>query len=385
MGTAENVRKLLTQRKDIVRFDIGEPDFDTPAHISKAGIDAINSGFTHYTSSRGIPELQSAMVEDLKRKGIDATPDQLIFYPGSKFSAFSVFSLLLNEGDEVIIQDPLWPTYSTIIEFLGGKPVHVKNWNEDDPKDFSLDIFRAKFSDKTKAVLLNSPCNPTGATASNDDTQDLLELCDSKDVPLILDTIYSALTFDGTNDELPTYNLEKGNLIVVSGFSKEFAMTGWRLGYTVASKEFSKLLADYQENTTSCPSSFVQKAAAVALNSPRDWQKKMNEEYLRRRDAMIKAISKIPGWKCSPPPGAFYCFARINSNDSIKYAKTLLEEKLVSTVAGAYFGESGESHLRLAFTTSLPRINEGMERIRAFVEERSDEIHNIPPAQNKAT
>jgi aspartate/methionine/tyrosine aminotransferase len=383
MGAAENVRKLLAQKKDIVRFDIGEPDFDTPSHISEAGIDAIKSGFTHYTSPRGIPELQSAMVADLRRKGLEATPDQLIFYPGSKFSAFSVFSLLLNERDEVIIQDPLWATYSTIIELLGGKPVHVKNWNEDDPKDFSLDAFRAKFSEKTKAVLLNSPCNPTGAIVSIEDTHALLELCDSNGVPLILDTIYSALTFDGTKDELPTYNLEKGNLIVVSGFSKEFAMTGWRLGYTVASREFSKLLADYQENTTSCPSSFVQKAAAVALTAPRDWQKKMNDEYLRRRDAMISGISKIPGWKCAPPPGAFYCFARINSNDSVGYSKALLQEKLVSTVAGAYFGESGESHLRLAFTTSVPRINEGMERIRSFVEERGPEIHNIPPVQNR--
>ena len=187
MGAAENVRKLLAQKKDIVRFDIGEPDFDTPSHISEAGIEAIKSGFTHYTSPRGIPELQSAMVADLRRKGLEATPDQLIFYPGSKFSAFSVFSLLLDERDEVIIQDPLWATYSTIIELLGGKPVHVKNWNEDDPKDFSLDAFRAKFSEKTKAVLLNSPCNPTGATVSIEDTQALLELCDSNGVPVILD------------------------------------------------------------------------------------------------------------------------------------------------------------------------------------------------------
>ncbi|MHB8567472.1 MAG: pyridoxal phosphate-dependent aminotransferase [Nitrososphaerales archaeon] len=366
MGAAENVRKLLAQKKDVIRFDIGEPDFDTPLHISEAGIEAIKRGFTHYTSARGIPELQSALAHDLKTKGLEAGSDQLIFYPGSKFSLYSIFSLLLDDGDEVIIQDPLWPTYASIIEYLHGKAVRVKDWNEENPSEFSVASFVEKITPRTKAVMLNSPCNPTGATVSPEDTQKLLEECDKKGVPLILDRIYSSITYDGTKDTLPSYDLERGNLIVVSGFSKEFAMTGWRLGYTAASRSFTKLLADYQENTTSCPASFVQKAAVAALTAPRDWQRKMNKEYEERRAIMISGISKIQGWKCVPPPGAFYCFARINSNDSVSYAKDLLSEKLVSTVAGAYFGDGGESHLRLAFTTPKERIREGLERIHAF-------------------
>ena len=368
MGAAENVRKLLAEKQDVVRFDIGEPDFDTPSHISQAGIDAIKNGFTHYTSARGIPELQNALVADLKSKGLEAGKEHLIFYPGSKFSLYSIFSLLLDKGDEVVIQDPLWPTYASIVEYLGGKPVPVNDWNEDNPSSFSVEDYASKITSRTKAVLLNSPCNPTGATVSARDTQKLLDACEERGVPLILDRIYSSLTYDGTADTLPSYDIERGNLIVVSGFSKEFAMTGWRLGYTVASRSFSKLLADYQENTTSCPASFVQKAAAVALSAPRDWQKKMNEEYAARRATMLRGISKIPGWKCAPPAGAFYCFARIDSSDSVAYAKDLLAQKLVSTVAGAYFGRSGESHLRLAFTTSQQRIEEGMERIRSFAE-----------------
>lgn len=227
----------------------------------------------------------------------------------------------------------------------------------------------SKITSKTKAVLVNSPSNPTGSTVPEREIARLLEECDKRGIPLILDRIYSALSYDGENSKVPAYDLEDGNLIIVSGFSKEFAMTGWRLGYSVASKNFTKLLCDFQENTTSCPASFVQKAAVAALTGPREWQTKMNSEYRERRDLMLQGIGQIPGWKCAPPPGAFYCFPSIPSSDSVSYSKNLLEEKYVSLIAGAHFGPSGEGHLRLSYTTSKDRIVEGMKRIKEFASE----------------
>jgi aspartate aminotransferase len=366
---AEKVRKLLAEKKDVVRFDIGEPDFDTPAHISKAGIEAIGKGYTHYTSARGIPELREVLSADLKGKGLDTSGQQLVFYPGSKFAIYAAFSLLLDAGDEVVIQDPLWPTYASIIEYLGGIPVRVRDWNEENPREFPVERFVERIGTKTKAVLLNTPCNPTGALVPERDVSRLLFECDAKNVPLILDRIYSALCFDdGAENLLPSYDLEAGNLVVISGFSKEFAMTGWRLGYTVASKRFTTLLAEFEENTTSCASSFVQAAAVTALTGPREWQKEMNDQYRRRRDLMVRGICGIPGWSCSSPPGAFYCFPKIPHLDSLSYASGLLEEMCVSTVAGAPFGPSGESHLRLSYTTSEERIEEGIRRIKKYDE-----------------
>jgi aspartate aminotransferase len=246
----------------------------------------------------------------------------------------------------------------------------VKDWDENNPRKFPVQEFEKKIGPRTKAVLLNTPSNPTGAVVPDRDVEGLLEVCDRKGVPLILDLIYSALCYDdGARESIPSYDLEKGNLVLVSGVSKEFAMTGWRLGYTVASRRFTKHLVDLQENTASCPASFAQKAAVAALTGPRDWQVKMNREYKERRDTMLRGISKIEGWKCEAPPGAFYCFPRINSDDSVLYSKGLLAEKLVSGVAGAYFGPSGESHLRLSYTTSKERISEGMERIKEYSEQ----------------
>ncbi len=369
MEAAEKVRRLLAEKTDVVRFDIGEPDFDTPRHISEAGTEAISKGFTHYTSPRGIPELRDALVHDLRqRNGLEAGTDQLVFYPGSKFAIFSVFSLLCEEGDEVIIEDPLWPTYASILEFLRAVPLRVQNWNEIEATS-SVEGMISKITSKTKAVLVNSPSNPTGSTVPEREIARLLEECDKRGIPLILDRIYSALSYDGENSKVPAYDLEDGNLIIVSGFSKEFAMTGWRLGYSVASKNFTKLLCDFQENTTSCPASFVQKAAVAALTGPREWQTKMNSEYRERRDLMLQGIGQIPGWKCAPPPGAFYCFPSIPSSDSVSYSKKLLEEKYVSLIAGAHFGPSGEGHLRLSYTTSKDRIVEGMKRIKEFASE----------------
>ena len=367
LSAAAAVRKLIAKKEDVVRFDIGEPDLDTPANIREAGIEAIRKGFTHYTSARGIPELGDALVANQAEKGLIIKPSNVVFYPGSKFGMFSILSLLVDQGDEVIIQDPAWPSYPSIVDYLGGTPILTESWNEDKPSEFPLQSFMSRITAKTKAVVINSPCNPTGGIVGKKDLEELLKACTKKNVVLIWDRIYSSLVYDGSPDRILNCDIEAGNLIIVSGFSKEFAMTGWRLGYTIASEPFTNLLVNLQDQTTTCAPSFVQKAGVEALVGDRSWQKPMNDEYRMRRDTMVSEIGKIPGWKCVSPPGAFYCFPRVQASDSIALSNSLLAEKKVSSVAGAYFGPKGEAHLRLSYTTSRDRIVEGMKRIREYV------------------
>lgn len=371
IAAGEEVRKLLAEGEDVVRFDIGEPDFDTPEHIKRAGIAAIEKGYTHYTSARGIPELRQALIKNQERKGIGLTQSNLVFYPGSKIGLFSIFSILLDPGDEILLQDPVWPTYASIVEYLGGIPMSVNDWDDENSKEsFSVEKFEQKISRKTKAVLINSPCNPTGAIVPERKLEELLEICRSKEVLLILDRIYSALTYDGAEDRIPQYDIDDGNLIVISGFSKEYAMTGWRLGYTIAPRSFTDHLVQFQDNTTTCPASFVQYAAVAALEGERGWQKKMNAEYQERRDLMVNEINKISGWRCAAPKGAFYCFPAV-PQDPVSLSKRLLSKYQVSSVAGAFFGKHGEGHLRFSYTTSKERIAEGMKRIREMVASES--------------
>ena len=298
---------------------------------------------------------------------MDAKPSNVAFYPGSKFGLFSVLSLLVDSGDEVLIQDPVWPTYASVIEYLGGTPARIGPPDDDSQVNPPVESLEERITERTKAVLINSPCNPTGERVSNEQLEDLLRSCGRKGVALVLDRIYSALVYDGLPDSIPSCNIEDGNLIIVSGFSKEYAMTGWRLGYTIASEAFTDLLVNLQDNTSTCAPSFVQKAGVAALTGERTWQRAMVDEYRARRDIMIAEMGKIHGWHCPTPTGAFYCFPRINDTDSSAFASSLLEQRRVSSVAGAYFGPRGQGHLRLSYTTPRDRIVEGMRRIREFV------------------
>lgn len=368
LAAAAAVRKQVLSGEDIVRFDVGEPDFDTPDHIREAAIEAIRKGFTHYTSARGIPELADALVQHLGSDGVDAQPSNIAFYPGSKLSLYSVLSLLVGEGERALVQDPVWPTYGSIVEYLGGESVPIKSWDEKDPDHFPVEHFVDELTENTKVVVVNSPCNPTGSVGGKDPLEDLARECHSRGVVLLLDRIYSALTYDGAAEKAPAGDLEGGDFVIVSGFSKEFAMTGWRLGYTVASKDFTDRLARVVDNTATCAPSFVQKAAVAALTGETSWQERMNREYVERRDLMVAEMKRIPGWSCAPPRGAFYCFPKVDASDSAALSGALLKEAKVSSVAGVYFGPSGEGHLRLSYTTPKERIAEGMKRIRDAVE-----------------
>jgi len=272
-------------------------------------------------------------------------------------------------GDEVIIPDPAWPSYASIITFLRGVPISVptKSENQHVP---AIESFLNRINDRTKAIIINSPNNPTGAVYPKKLVEELRDVCEDRKAVLISDEIYAAIVYDCARAPTPLSDPESASVIVIDGFSKEYAMTGWRLGYAVASTRFSELLGRFQENITTCPTSFVQKAALAALSEPREWFQDMLAEYKRRRDIMVRKINEIQGWECSRPEGAFYCFPRTNFNDSRALEERLLQTKHVSVVAGAHFGSSGEQHVRVSYTTSEQNIKTGVELIKQYVEEQ---------------
>ena len=371
LAAAETVRRLQMDGKPVFRFDVGEPDFDTPKHVKDAAIEAIESGFTHYTSAKGLSELRTAISDSYKAKGITVKPENVTVFPGSKFALYAVLSLLIESGDGVMVQDPGWPSYASIATFLGGSPIFVPAPSK---QRFvpTIDSFQERMTERTKIVIINSPCNPTGAVYSEQLMTELSKLCNKRGITLVSDEIYSALTYNGQQAPSPLENAEADKTIVLSGFSKEFAMTGWRLGYALASTRFTELLARFMENTATCTTSFVQKAAVAALTGPRDWFKDMLVEYRTRRDTMLEELKKIVGWECEVPDGAFYCFPRTNFSDTRALEKMLLEEKRVSVVAGAHFGRMGEGHVRLSYATSTDNIRRGIEILRQYVDASSE-------------
>lgn len=371
LAAAENVRKLQSDGRPVFRFDVGEPDFETPQHVKDAAIEAIKNGFTHYTSAKGLPELRTAIASTYTGKGIAVKPEHVTVFPGSKFALYSALSLLIEAEDEVVIQDPAWPSYASIVTFLRGSPIFVPAPMK---KHFvpTIESFQKIITKRTKAVIINSPGNPTGAIYPKQLIQDLKEVCEKRGIIVISDEIYSALVYDGKTAPSPLEDPQAGDTIVVSGFSKEFAMTGWRLGYAIASTRISDLLSRFMENTATCPTSFVQKAAISALTEPRDWFNVMLREYQVRRDTMIQGLKRIDGWECEIPEGAFYCFPRTTFNNTRASEKAILEKKRVSVVAGAHFGTTGEGHIRLSYATSIDKIREGMALLKQYVDGASE-------------
>jgi aspartate aminotransferase len=369
LRTAETARTLQSQGKKVIRFDIGEPDFDTPDHIRKAAVESINKGFTHYTSSKGILDLRAALAKEFTDRHVETKAENVVVFPGSKSALYASLSLLIEPDEKVIIPDPAWPSYASIITFLRGVPVSIPTKGESQFVP-TIESFLERIDNKTKAVIINSPNNPTGAVYQRKLVEELRDLCEERKVVLVSDEIYASIVYDGERAPTPLADPESGSVIVISGFSKEYAMTGWRLDYAVASTRFAELLARFQENTTTCPTSFVQKAAVAALSDQREWFRDMLAEYRRRRDVMVRGINTIQGWECPNPGGAFYCFPRTNLKDSRALEAGLLYTKYVSVVAGAHCGSSGERHLRLPYAISEDSIEEGLGLIKQYVEEQ---------------
>ncbi|MDP8940737.1 MAG: pyridoxal phosphate-dependent aminotransferase [Actinomycetota bacterium] len=368
-------KALEAQGRAIVHLEIGEPDFDTPEHIVEAGCRALRDGQTHYTPAAGIPELREAIAADIsKSRGIKVEPEQVVVTPGGKPIMFFTILALVERGDEVLLPNPSFPIYESMVNFAGGRPVPVPLRQENEFR-FDLEEFRAGLGERTKLVILNSPANPTGGVLTKEDLAGLAEILRGRpDVFVLSDEIYSRLLYETPFSSIasrPEMGPEN-RTIILDGFSKTYAMTGWRLGYGVMPAPMAEQITRLQVNSNSCTNAATQYAGLEALNGPQDSVKEMLEEFRARRDLIVAGLNDLPGIECVTPRGAFYAFPRITETgyDSNTLADLLMEKAGVACLSGTGFGEYGEGHLRFSYANSRENISRALERIEGFLKNK---------------
>lgn len=363
-------RAIEAKGHDVVHLEIGEPDFDTPAHIVEAGQKALADGYTHYGPSAGLPELRDAIAEYINStRNIDVHPDQIVVTPGAKPIMFYVLLALAQEGDEVIYPNPGFPIYESVIRFVGAKPVPVPLIES---RDFSMDVqqLRESITDKTKLIILNSPQNPTGGIVPAADLKTIADIAVAHQIPVLADEIYSRMIYDGEFASITACDGMQDLTIILDGFSKTYAMTGWRIGYGVMPKEMAPHLTRLMTNSNSCTAAFTQIAGMAALTGPQDESNAMMAEFKRRRDFFIAGLNDIPGISCRMPAGAFYAFPNITDlkKSSREVADALLYENHVASLAGPDFGKYGEGYVRFSYANSLENLEKALVRIRVCAE-----------------
>ena len=355
-------KELERQGKDIVHMEVGEPDFDTPAHIKRAAEEALARGMTKYTPSVGLPELREAIAEHLATKGISTDAKNVIVTPGAKHAIFCALAATLDPGDEVIIPSPCW-TYEAMVRIVGGKPVFI----ESKQPDFKVKVEQVQeaLTDNTRMILLNYPNNPTGAVMQQKDLQPIIDLAIDHDLWVLSDEIYDCLVYEGKHVSVMSLPNTAERTIYINGFSKAYAMTGWRLGYAVAPVELIAEMNKVQQASTTCAAGFVQAAGVAALSGPQDCVREMLDEYRKRRDAIVKGLNSIDGFECTKPAGAFYVFPSIKKSgvSSLDFCEFLLREAGVAAVPGSGFGPYGEGHVRFSYATSIQNIQWALNRI----------------------
>lgn len=345
----------------ILSLSVGEPDFPTPPHIVEAAKKALDDGFTKYTNPMGIPELREAIAATAATTNrIPAKATDVMVTP-TKHAVYCAIMALVDPGDEVILPDPGWVSYAPMVRLAGGVPVPVP---ADESTGFRMtaQAIAGFVTKRTKAVLLNSPSNPAGSVLSWDETRALADLCVERDLFLLSDEIYERLVYDVPHVSPASLDGMWERTVTMSGFSKTYAMTGWRLGWLITAKPLLAEISKVQEHTLTCATSFAQKAGVAALTGPQEDLKRMVEEFRARRDVMMAGVSKL-GWRCSRPDGAFYVFPQTGEESSEAVAQRLLTEAKVAVVPGSAFGRAGEHHLRLSFATSQGVIREALEAI----------------------
>ncbi|TYL12497.1 Aspartate aminotransferase [Moorella thermoacetica] len=363
----------------VINFSAGEPDFGTPEHIKQAAIDALAAGFTRYTPVAGIPELRQAICASLAARGVTYEPADIVVSCGAKHSLYNAMQVLLNAGDEVILSAPYWVSYYEQVKLAGGVPVVVTT-GPDTGFKLTPGLLEAAITPRTRLLILNSPCNPTGAVYSREELAALAEVIVARDLIVISDEIYAALLYDGlTHTSIASLAPEvKERTILIDGVSKTYAMTGWRIGYAAAPRPVAKAMTDLQSHSTSNPISIAQKAAVAALTGSQEAVEMMRREFEQRRNRILAGLRELPGIECNQPGGAFYVFPYIGKlfgrkfrgrvlGNSTDVATALLNEFQVAVVPGVAFG--AEPYLRLSYATSMDQIEAGLERLRAFVTE----------------
>jgi aspartate/methionine/tyrosine aminotransferase len=363
-------RALEAKGRSIVHLEIGEPDFDTPPNIVEAAVDALHHGFTHYGPSAGLPDLRQVIADEVgATRHTTVSPDEVVVVPGGKPIIFFTMLALVEEGDEVIYPNPGFPIYESMIQFLGGKAVPIQLREE---MDFRLDTGELKslITSRTKLIILNSPQNPTGGVMTLQDVEEVANIVADRDIMVLSDEIYSRLIFDGEHHSLFSHHHLRDRVILLDGFSKTYAMTGWRMGYGVMRADLAQQIARLMTNSNSCTASFTQMAGIQAICGPQDSVTVMNDEFKKRRDYFAKRINQIPGFRCRLPKGAFYMFPNIVGTGwkSKPLADALLEEAGVAALAGTSFGVFGEGYLRFSIANSLDNIRIALDRIEAWVE-----------------
>lgn len=376
-------KQMLQEGKDVINFSVGEPDFDTPEHIKEAAVQAMAAGFTKYTAVAGISELRRAIAEKLEvDNGLAYSPDQIVVSNGGKHSLYNAFTALCEPGDEVILQAPYWVSYPEIVKLAGGIPVVVETTARDGFK-MTPDMIRERLTPRTRLVILNSPSNPTGAVYSRRELEAIAELALAQDLVVVADEIYEKLVYDGTEHvSIASLGPEmKKRTVVINGFSKAYAMTGWRMGYAASELDLAKAMSALQGHSTSNPSSITQKAAIAALEGPQDPIARMVEAFAERRDLTVKLLRELPGFDLpGVPQGAFYVFPDVSSllgktiagqriDSSDKLCEVLLAQAGVAVVPGGGFG--APRYVRISYATSQDLLREGLGRIKRVLQTAS--------------
>jgi aspartate aminotransferase len=359
-------RALEAQGRGVIHLEIGEPDFPTPDHIREAAKAALDEGWTHYGPTQGFPELREAIAAHVSQtRGIRVGPRRVSIVPGGKPIIFFPMLALLEPGDEVIYPNPGFPIYESMIRFLGAVPVPMP-LVESRGFSFDLDLLRQKLTSKTKMLVLNSPQNPTGGVIPGEDIEAIADLVRERDLMILSDEIYSRIYYDAPPVSISSFPGMLENTIILDGFSKTYAMTGWRMGYGVMPEWLVDAVNKLMVNSCSCTASFTQRAGLAALDGPQDAVLRMVAEFRRRRDAFCDGLNQVPGFRCARPGGAFYAFANVSETglDSKELADFLLNEAGVACLDGGAFGDYGKGYIRFSYANSLENLMEAVARMQ---------------------
>lgn len=363
-------RALEAQGKSVIHLEIGEPDFDTPEHIVTAAKQALDEGWTHYGPTQGYPELRQAIAQHISTtRNIAVGPEHVCVVPGGKPILFFPMLALIEKGDEVIYPNPGFPIYESMIRFLEGVPVPVP-LVEDRSFSFDLDVLRSRLNNRTKLLILNSPQNPTGGVIPPEDIRAIADMVRDRDMMVLSDEIYSRIYYDEAPASIASEPGMLEKTILLDGFSKIYAMTGWRMGYGIMPEWLVDAVNKLMVNSNSCTASFTQRAGIAALNGPQEAPARMVAEFHDRRDVFCDGLNALPGFRCARPQGAFYAFPNITGTGwkSKPLSEALLNEAGVACLSGTAFGEYGEGFLRFSYANSLENLAEAVERIRNFLE-----------------
>ena len=364
-------KALERQGKSIIHLEIGEPDFDTPANVVEAGVDALRKGWTHYGPSAGLPDLRETIAQYVSRtRGVEVSPDEVVVVPGGKPIMFFTMLALIDEGDEVIYPNPGFPIYESMIEYVGGKAVPIQLHEE---RDFAMDVreLAPLITDRTRLIILNSPQNPTGGVLQREDIEQVARAIGNRNIMVLSDEIYSRLQFEGEPFSIMSIPGMQKRTILLDGFSKTYAMTGWRIGYGVLRADLAAHITRLMTNSNSCTASFTQMAGIEALRGDQSAVAHMCAEFKHRSEVFVAGLNRIKGFSCRMPKGAFYVFPNITRTGwkSKPLADALLEQTGVAALAGTAFGQFGEGYLRFSVANSLKNLEEALERIDHWTKE----------------